>query len=98
MILTPIGARVLRVSFMFSLQPMKGETAMCNADTGSLSFDLYYSPANAEAASLYRENMKEYVRRVKSTVEESWMDEGEGPSGEAGDEDAPTEGAAAAAA
>lgn len=33
-----------------------------------------YSPANAEAAQLYRENMKEYVRRVKATVEESWMD------------------------
>ncbi|KAG9017514.1 Ubiquitin-conjugating enzyme E2 2 [Tulasnella sp. 427] len=32
------------------------------------------SPANAEAAQLYRENMKEYVRRVKATVEESWMD------------------------
>jgi ubiquitin-conjugating enzyme E2 A len=32
------------------------------------------SPANAEAAQLYRENMKEYVRRVKDTVEESWLD------------------------
>lgn len=32
------------------------------------------SPANAEAAQLYRENMKEYVRRVVATVEESWMD------------------------
>ncbi|ELU42822.1 ubiquitin-conjugating enzyme E2 2 [Rhizoctonia solani AG-1 IA] len=35
------------------------------------------SPANAEAAALYRENMKEYVRRVKTTVEESWMDPGD---------------------
>lgn len=33
------------------------------------------SPANAEAAQLYRENMKEYVRRVKQTVEESWLDQ-----------------------
>ena len=32
------------------------------------------SPANAEAAQLYRENMKEYVRRVKGIVEESWLD------------------------
>lgn len=32
------------------------------------------SPANAEAAQLYRENMKEYVRRVKATVEDSWLD------------------------
>jgi hypothetical protein len=29
------------------------------------SYLLNYSPANAEAAQLYRENMKEYVRRVK---------------------------------
>ncbi len=35
------------------------------------------SPANAEAAQLYRENMKEYIRRVKVTVEESWLDPGE---------------------
>ncbi|KAJ1880004.1 Ubiquitin-conjugating enzyme E2 2 [Coemansia sp. RSA 486] len=30
------------------------------------------SPANAEAANLYRENRKEYIRRVRETVEESW--------------------------
>ena len=36
-----------------------------------------FSPANAEAAQLYRENMKEYVRRVKVTVEESWLDAGD---------------------
>ncbi|KAG2133778.1 ubiquitin-conjugating enzyme/RWD-like protein [Suillus bovinus] len=29
---------------------------------------------NAEAAQLYRDNMKEYVRRVKATVEDSWLD------------------------
>lgn len=34
----------------------------------------FASPANAEAAQLYRENLKEYVRRVKATVEESWVD------------------------
>lgn len=32
------------------------------------------SPANAEAAQLYHENMKEYVRRVRATVEDSWLD------------------------
>lgn len=36
-----------------------------------------FSPANVEAAQLYRENMKEYIRRVKQTVEESWLDPGE---------------------
>lgn len=45
------------------------------------------SPANAEAAQLYRENMKEYVRRVRATVEESWLEEEEkaaaGETGEA---------------
>ncbi|RUP44692.1 ubiquitin-conjugating enzyme/RWD-like protein [Jimgerdemannia flammicorona] len=30
------------------------------------------SPANAEAANLYRENRKEYVRRVREVVEASW--------------------------
>lgn len=30
------------------------------------------SPANAEAANLYRENRKEYTRRVREIVEASW--------------------------
>jgi hypothetical protein len=30
------------------------------------------SPANAEAAQLYRDNLKEYVKRVRATVEDSW--------------------------
>jgi len=32
------------------------------------------SPANAEAAALYRDNIREYERRVKQTVEASWVD------------------------
>ncbi|CAD6584047.1 MAG: Ubiquitin-conjugating enzyme E2 2 [Tremellales sp. Tagirdzhanova-0007] len=32
------------------------------------------SPANVEAAQLYKENIKEYERKVKHTVESSWMD------------------------
>lgn len=35
------------------------------------------SPANVEAAQLWKENRKEYVRRVKKTVEESWLDDGD---------------------
>lgn len=63
-----------------------------------LTHTLSFSPANAEAASLYRENMKEYVRRVKATVEESWLDEGEGASAAAAAaSSAPAEGAAAGA-
>ncbi|KAM0752631.1 ubiquitin-conjugating enzyme [Meredithblackwellia eburnea MCA 4105] len=33
------------------------------------------SPANAEAAQLFRENLKEYHKRVRTAVEESWIDE-----------------------
>jgi ubiquitin-conjugating enzyme E2 A len=33
------------------------------------------SPANVEAAQLYQENPKEYFKRVREIVEESWMDE-----------------------
>lgn len=36
-----------------------------------------YSPANSEAASLYSNNMKEYIRRVRQTVEWSWIDPNE---------------------
>lgn len=32
------------------------------------------SPANVEAATLFKENLKEYERRVKVTVESSWVD------------------------
>ncbi|KAI5480952.1 hypothetical protein MNV49_006762 [Pseudohyphozyma bogoriensis] len=32
------------------------------------------SPANAEAAQMFRENMATYVKKVRDTVEESWMD------------------------
>ncbi|TIA71137.1 hypothetical protein E3P92_02778 [Wallemia ichthyophaga] len=35
------------------------------------------SPANSEAASLYSNNMKEYIRRVRQTVELSWVDSNE---------------------
>lgn len=54
------------------------------------------SPANVEAAQLWKEDRKEYVKRVKQTVEQSWMDdddddggveemdEDEGPAGGSG--------------
>ncbi|KAJ1916679.1 Ubiquitin-conjugating enzyme E2 2 [Mycoemilia scoparia] len=31
------------------------------------------SPANAEAAALYKDNIKEYQRRVRESVEASWQ-------------------------
>ena len=30
------------------------------------------SPANVEASNLYKENKREYVKRVRETVEKSW--------------------------
>lgn len=54
-------------------EPRKFLPPCVNADNSATTC----SPANAEAAQLYRENMKEYVRRVKLTVEESWLDPGE---------------------
>jgi ubiquitin-conjugating enzyme E2 A len=32
------------------------------------------SPANVEASNLYKENRKEYTKRVRETVEKSWED------------------------
>lgn len=32
------------------------------------------SPANVEASNLYKDNRKEYIKRVRETVEKSWDD------------------------
>ena len=32
------------------------------------------SPANVEASNLYKDNRKEYYKRVRETVEKSWED------------------------
>lgn len=32
------------------------------------------SPANVEASNLYKDNRKEYTKRVRETVEKSWED------------------------
>ncbi|WAQ86301.1 hypothetical protein PtA15_7A27 [Puccinia triticina] len=33
----------------------------------------YVQPTNAEAANLYRDNMKDYVKKVQATVKASWI-------------------------
>ena len=38
-------------------------------DVGEVEAELIFSPANAEAAQLYKDNTKEYERRVKV----SWL-------------------------
>lgn len=45
------------------------------------------SPANSEASRLYQENRREYVRRVREIVEESWMDNDEFDDEEEGGDD-----------
>lgn len=32
------------------------------------------SPANVEASNLYKDNKREYTKRVRETVEKSWED------------------------
>ena len=45
------------------------------ADTLSLLNDPNTgSPANVEASNLYKDNRKEYTKRVRETVEKSWED------------------------
>jgi ubiquitin-conjugating enzyme E2 A len=40
------------------------------------------SPANAEASQLYERDRREYNRRVREIVEESWLDDGGDADGE----------------
>lgn len=48
----------------------------CGTDlSGSLLNDPNTSsPANVEASNLYKDNRKEYTKRVRETVEKSWDD------------------------
>ncbi|CAL8461877.1 g1408 [Coccomyxa elongata] len=48
------------------------------------------SPANSEAARLYSENRREYIRRVKEVVQASWMEgtNGDAAAGEGEEEEA----------
>lgn len=48
----------------------------CNADgtTSLLNDPNTGSPANVEASNLYKDNRKEYTKRVRETVEKSWED------------------------
>lgn len=46
-----------------------------NTDLSSLLNDPNTSsPANVEASNLYKDNRKEYMKRVRETVEKSWED------------------------
>lgn len=43
-----------------------GDSLLNDPNTGS--------PANVEASNLYKDNRKEYTKRVRETVEKSWED------------------------
>lgn len=53
-------------------QIMQGTSA--NTDTSLLNDPNTSSPANVEASNLYKDNRKEYTKRVRETVEKSWDD------------------------
>lgn len=54
---------------------LKIGTGMCADDCVSLLNDPNTSsPANVEASNLYKDNRKEYTKRVRETVEKSWED------------------------
>jgi ubiquitin-conjugating enzyme E2 A len=45
------------------------------ADSGSLLNDPNTSsPANVEASNLYKDNRREYTKKVRESVEKSWED------------------------
>lgn len=47
-------------------QVLTGTSLLNDPNTGS--------PANVEASNLYKDNRKEYTKRVRETVEKSWED------------------------
>lgn len=52
---------------MSSNAPLTNSSSLLNDPNTS-------SPANVEASNLYKDNRKEYVKRVRETVEKSWED------------------------
>jgi ubiquitin-conjugating enzyme E2 A len=67
-----IAGHQLTMSPLFSLGPYPSHTLSNNSIQSLLNDPNNASPANVEAAGLHRENLKEYIKRVKETVEESW--------------------------
>jgi hypothetical protein len=60
-------------SFCASLPP-RGRFNQFFATCSLLNDPNTSSPANVEASNLYKDNRKEYVKRVRETVEKSWED------------------------
>lgn len=50
------------------------EVSDANVECSLLNDPNTSSPANVEASNLYKDNRREYVKRVRETVEKSWED------------------------
>lgn len=53
---------------------MRGTNANGDGTNSLLNDPNTGSPANVEASNLYKDNRKEYTKRVRETVEKSWED------------------------
>lgn len=62
----PIRRRPNQATALGDLEADRTHSLLNDPNTGS--------PANVEASNLYKDNRKEYTKRVRETVEKSWED------------------------
>lgn len=62
---------IQRLAFPFSSLPAR---SIDSPVTSLLNDPNTSSPANVEASNLYKDNRREYTKRVRETVEKSWED------------------------
>jgi ubiquitin-protein ligase len=60
--------------WLYVYLPPRGRSNRIFATYSLLNDPNTSSPANVEASNLYKDNRKEYVKRVRETVEKSWED------------------------
>ena len=61
--------------FLFRWSPTYDVSAILTSIQSLLSDPNPNSPANSMAAQLFKENRREYEKRVKACVEQSWCDD-----------------------
>lgn len=62
-----------KITYLFNRSPTYDVSAILTSIQSLLHDPNPNSPANAEAARLFTESKKEYNKRVRETVEESWI-------------------------
>lgn len=67
-------AAVLTSIQRYGLSPTLERKTLANTPCSLLNDPNTGSPANVEASNLYKDNRKEYTKRVRETVEKSWED------------------------